>query len=283
MRNKISTVKNPLTVIAIFAGTAEISGTAILPLLEVESQQIYIWFLMLFPLLLIVFFFLTLNWNHKVLYAPSDFSNEDNFVNILKKPTIQETLTNIENDLKDSEEEINDKESTKTNDKLEKNIKSTTTTEAAREKNAKLVRNINRQRMQEIQMAELWVLNKLEKELDVPIQREMMLKVGSSKIIFDGVAQVGTRLTGIEIKYMRNRNSINSSMWENLFHRFESLYHSLNDTQKRSFSVIFAIVTDEDLMEIKEHIKKKMERLSFPVDIRVYDFDNLRNETIHYR
>lgn len=57
MRNKISTVKNPLTVIAIFAGTAEISGTAILPLLEIESQQIYIWFLMLFPLILILFSF----------------------------------------------------------------------------------------------------------------------------------------------------------------------------------------------------------------------------------
>ncbi len=74
-----------MTVIAIFAGTAEISGTAILPLLEIESQQIYIWFLMLFPLILILFFFLTLNSNHKVLYAPSDFSNEDNFVHILKK------------------------------------------------------------------------------------------------------------------------------------------------------------------------------------------------------
>lgn len=281
MKNKISTVKNPLTVIAIFAGTAEISGTAILPLLEVESQQIYIWFLMLFPLLLIVFFFLTLNWNHKVLYAPSDFSNEDNFVNILKKPTIQETLSNIENDLKDSEEEIPHEKSTKTTEKTEEDRKDTTTTKADREKDAKLARNINRQRMQEAQMAELLVLNKLEKELDTPIQREMMLKVGRSKIIFDGVAQVGNKLTGIEIKYMRNRNSLNSSMWENLFQRFEALYNSLNDNQKQSFSVIFAIVTDEDLKEIKEHIIRRMERLSFPVDIRVYDFDKLRNETVH--
>ena len=55
MKYKISTVKNPLTVIAIFAGTAEISGTAILPLLEVQSQQTYLWFLMLFPIVLIVF------------------------------------------------------------------------------------------------------------------------------------------------------------------------------------------------------------------------------------
>lgn len=283
MKNKITTVKNPLTVIAIFAGSAEISGTAILPLLERESQQIYIWFLMLFPLVLIVFFFLTLNWNHKVLYAPSDFSNEDNFVNILKKPSIQETLTNIENDLHDSEEEIKGGNSGKSAKQSGKSNKKQTTNKTDRENDAKLVRNINRQRMQEAQMAELLVLNKLEKDLDVPIQREMMLKVGNSKIIFDGVAQVGTKLTGIEVKYMRNRNTLNSSMWNNLFHRFESLYHSLNDNQKKSFSVIFAIVTDGDLDEIKDFIEKQMARLSFPVDIRAYDFDKLRNESAHYK
>ena len=84
MQTKVVTIKNPLTVIAIFAGTAEISGTAVLPFLGANSQEIYLWFLMLFPFALITLFFITLNWNHKVLYAPSDFQDEDNFVNILR-------------------------------------------------------------------------------------------------------------------------------------------------------------------------------------------------------
>lgn len=285
MKDKISTVKNPLTVIAIFSGTAEISGTAILPLLEAESQQTYIWFLMLFPLLLIIFFFLTLNWNHKVLYAPSDFTNEDNFVNILQKPSIQETLSKIEKDFVDNEDtsientaenepekKIIDTDSEKNTEKISNSSK------ISRERDSDLVRDINRKRMQEAQMVELLVLNKLEKELNTPIQREMMLKNGTSKIIFDGVVQVGSNLTGIEIKYVRNKNTFNSSMWFDQLNRFELLYRSLDDIQKKSFSIIFAIVTDENPIDVRQYIDGRMIKLSFPIDIRVYDYDELRNE-----
>lgn len=52
---KIGVVKNPLSVIAIFAGIAEISGTAILPFISSENQSAYIWFLMSFPFALIIF------------------------------------------------------------------------------------------------------------------------------------------------------------------------------------------------------------------------------------
>ncbi len=51
MVEKITHVKNPLTVIAMFAGIAEISGTIVLPFIDVANQAIYIWFLMLFPVI----------------------------------------------------------------------------------------------------------------------------------------------------------------------------------------------------------------------------------------
>ena len=35
---------------------------------------------MFFPVYLVGAFFLILNYNHKVLYAPSDYKNEDNFL-----------------------------------------------------------------------------------------------------------------------------------------------------------------------------------------------------------
>lgn len=106
------TVKNPLTVIAIFAGTAEISGTAILPLLEAGAQSTYIWFLMLFPFTLIALFFITLNWNHKVLYAPSDFKDEDHFVNILQKASLKDQIEELGEEVAvDSEEVIESEDS----------------------------------------------------------------------------------------------------------------------------------------------------------------------------
>jgi hypothetical protein len=77
-------VKNPLTIIAVFAGITEISGTSVIAFLETGQQEIFIWFLVLFPTLLIVLFFVTLNFNPKVLYAPSDFKNEENFLLVHK-------------------------------------------------------------------------------------------------------------------------------------------------------------------------------------------------------
>lgn len=78
--NKTGIVKNPLSVIAIFAGVAEISGTGVLPFIATENQWLYIWFLMFFPFTLVLLFFATLNWNHKVLYAPSDYKSDESFL-----------------------------------------------------------------------------------------------------------------------------------------------------------------------------------------------------------
>jgi len=84
-------IKNPLTVVAIFAGVAEVSGTAILPFISPANQSTYLWFLMIFPTLLVAIFFLTLNFNHKVLYAPSDFREDQAFLDSLKPIVDKET------------------------------------------------------------------------------------------------------------------------------------------------------------------------------------------------
>ncbi|MGO0789213.1 hypothetical protein ACTOWA_05030 [Herbaspirillum seropedicae] len=78
-------IKNPLTIIAIFAGIAEISGTLVLPHIAPDNQRLYIYFLISFPSVLVALFFLTLNLNHRVLYAPSDFQDEDHFMGLIKK------------------------------------------------------------------------------------------------------------------------------------------------------------------------------------------------------
>ena len=89
---KVGAIKNPLTIIAIFAGIAEISGTLVLPHISSENQYLYIWFLMSFPSVLVVIFFLTLNFNHRVLYAPSDFRDEKDFLSLMKKASIAEVF-----------------------------------------------------------------------------------------------------------------------------------------------------------------------------------------------
>ena len=50
-------IKNPLTIIAIFAGIVEVGSNVVLPFLTAENQSTYIWFLMLFPFVLVLIFF----------------------------------------------------------------------------------------------------------------------------------------------------------------------------------------------------------------------------------
>lgn len=76
-KNKIS---NPMTVIATFALISETSAAVSLPFLENDERKIYIWFLISFPFYLLFLFFLTLNFNYRSLYAPSDFAQDDNFL-----------------------------------------------------------------------------------------------------------------------------------------------------------------------------------------------------------
>lgn len=89
-------ITNPLTVIGIFAGIAQVAGTIVLPLVEQELQSVFIWYVMGFPVLLVLLFFATLIFKPKVLYAPSDFTDEQNFMKLYDVAAITQIETEIE-------------------------------------------------------------------------------------------------------------------------------------------------------------------------------------------
>ncbi|MCH7772649.1 MAG: hypothetical protein IIA49_16800 [Bacteroidetes bacterium] len=111
MFEKIQKISNPLTIIAIFAGIAEVVSTGALINVNVEVQMILVWFVMLFPVFLAILFFLTLNFNPQVLYAPSDFQNEENYLNTLriKKNQVQVSFSRLNEELENSTDKILEK------------------------------------------------------------------------------------------------------------------------------------------------------------------------------
>ncbi|POA78371.1 hypothetical protein [Pseudomonas sp. DP16D-R1] len=78
-------ITNPMTVIAIFATLSETSAAISLPFLDNKEREIYIWFLISFPFYLLLLFFVTLNFNYRSLYAPSDFDKGKHFIKVLDK------------------------------------------------------------------------------------------------------------------------------------------------------------------------------------------------------
>lgn len=102
MTEKIGLIKNPLTIIAIFAGIAEVSGTIVLPFVSETNQELFIIFLICFPSILVVLFFITLNFNNKVLYAPSDYKDETNYIKINKYDVSKQRTIEVKVPVEDS-------------------------------------------------------------------------------------------------------------------------------------------------------------------------------------
>jgi len=190
MIESIKGVRNPLTIIAIFAGLAEISGTGILPFITDVNQATYIWFLMIFPIVLVVLFFLTLNFNPKVLYSPSDFRDEANYMKIFEPSSAAQKLIKIQ------EEVLEESEATKpllTEQQFAQQPKVISS-------QAEITEMLMKDPRMRYQLAENLVIDRLARELRIQPQRDLSLRNKSSMVMFDAVFQRPDGITVVEVK-----------------------------------------------------------------------------------
>lgn len=76
--------QNPLSIIAIFAGLAEVAGTVMITYLTEDLQSIFIWFVMLFPVILVSLFFYVLYRKPLNFYSPEYYKDEENFITAMR-------------------------------------------------------------------------------------------------------------------------------------------------------------------------------------------------------
>lgn len=287
MKNKFAVIKNPLSVIAIFAGIAEISGTMVLPHINPANQVLFIWFLMLFPFTLVVLFFITLNWNYKVLYAPSDFKDENNFVN-LQQASTSEVLLKIEDDLIHlvNESVSIGVEQTQEDNRVPEHFTDTVhsldnqltyniiSSKADRALQSDIIKRINNQRIKEARLIEKQLVAKVQNEFSSTIYRDIKIESQNSKFIFDGVIQNGQMLTVFEVKRI-NLNTFNGSYLNRLMDNYKTFYSGLTKNQKSMFSMIFIVATDDEIAEVNERIDKLFSIIDFKLETKIYSIDSL--------
>lgn len=84
--NIVSAVTGPLKMIAVFATSSEVIGTLVVPFIDdTRNQLVLIAFLVVYPAILTFLFFFVLYKKHLVLYGPSDFSNQKDFLELTLK------------------------------------------------------------------------------------------------------------------------------------------------------------------------------------------------------
>jgi len=277
---KIGHIKNPLTVIAIFAAIAEISGTTVLPFIESENQGIYIWFLMLFPLFLVGIFFLTLNFNHKVLYAPSDYKNEDNFLKSFGKATTQEKENKLREEVEEAEETSSSDESEPDVDnqqKQEENLSESPSRQSSFISN----KDIHTSLMANVSLAEKLAILKLSKDMGLEFRTDVRFETPSNrKIIFDGLALHKDKIHAVEVKLFRNEH-ISPSRLEKVLLESELMASQMKGIDSKELILHFVAVVDNpevDISRVKERLARYIERYSVNVKLHVVSLSDLKNE-----
>jgi hypothetical protein len=268
---KIGSVSNPLTIIAIFAGFTEISGTAVLQFIAPANQAIYVWFLTVFPILLVALFFITLNFNHKVLYAPSDYQDEENFLRSLPKATFAEKVQKIEAEIQEQLTAV--QELPKTEKTFADNLTPSTPTVSD-------TRLSRRSTTSTYLGVEDLVFRKLGKEFSSQIQREIKLNNHAGLYIFDGLVRHQGVTTVIEVKYLRNALASGTSLRLAL-DLIQKSVMLLPAEKAMNMRILLAIVTDEggvSNLRIAEEVDRLRNEFSFLIEIRFFNRADLEQE-----
>ena len=269
-----SAVKNPLTVIAIFAGLAEVAGTVVLPFVAETNQLTYIWFLMVFPTLLVLLFFLTLNKNPKVLYAPSDFRDESNYMKIFRPSSTTERLVKLENEVQESidEEPIQEVTITKDNGTVE--------TKNAVSSQLDLFERMSSDPRNRYMLAENLIIDRLSAEFRMPAQRELALrKQFGTGYLFDAIFEDKRGPIIVEIKFLPEK-SYTRRLRETL-KKMEHAVSSLPDIMRRNTRVLLVFAHErpnEEVAMIKKELNEMVRTLSVPIEIRMYNLKELITE-----
>ena len=269
MIENIKWVRNPLTIIAIFAGLAEILGTGILPFIADVNQATYIWFLMIVPVVLVVLFFITLNFNPKVLYSPSDFRDEANYMKIFQPSTTAQRLFKIEGEVTEESEVT---KPLPPESHLEADLK----VSKSHAEIAELMKTDPRMRYQ---LAESLVIDRLTRELHLQPQRDLSLRNRTSWVVFDAVFQHPNGITVVEVKFFSGQ--IPLSRFRQVLHRIQSSLRALPQNVQRNAHAILAIAYDMP-EERAQKVKRELESIAadsiIPIEVRMFSFPDLLKE-----
>jgi len=263
--SKVGFVRNPLTVIAVFAGLAEVSATIALPQLSPNAQNVFVWFVMLFPTLLVGLFFFVLWQKHHVLYAPSDFSDEKNFMrHWVPAPETQE---GIEQEDEGADGGLGGLQ-----------VRSATSASEGRADERKTNYADFRRKREDAQKR---VILKLSKKLGLSFATEVALgrEIGTR---YDGVASAPSGPVMVAVNLLRSMTSGPMSLRREL-DRAASLSYRLPAAEMRNAKLILAYVfeTEEQFADaegLRSRMRETRDAANLPivVELEFYTLESLQ-------
>lgn len=203
MKNSKGLTKNPLGIIGLFISliygfACLVLSTSIVNLQSEYERLPLIWFIIIFPIVILgAFIFLVVN-HHEKLYAPSDFRNDDSFIETMSGKKIKEKQEKEAELLNSADSSSVEMLETKTP------IKEKTIKPAEIENNTIGKTELSNR----ISDAERWVVKDLELEYNIAFRTNQRLISNNIKLDLDAYASSPEKIIIAEIKYWHSNKAI---------------------------------------------------------------------------
>lgn len=249
--------RNPLGIIALFI--VLVYGIAGLVLgvssghLESNERQPLVWFLVVFPVVVLAVFYRLVTAHHVKLYAPHDFPDAEGFFRALTPSEQKERL----------EQEIRELESTPALVDGEKTV-------AVEMEGTGLIKGMSARHAWVL--AEEFAFRELEAEFGVPIQRQVAI-AGDYGV--DGVFLDKGKIRVIEIKFTKHPRLALAAR------RAADQLRRIADKMKPASFILAIVVDGMPSTQLEGQIAKTQDQLKsmpFQIDLRIYDFVELKKK-----
>ncbi len=259
-----SLARNPLGIIALFIvllyGIAGIVLGASAAHLQPSERMPLIWFLALFPVLVLVVFAWLVSKHHQKLYAPSDFKSDDAFLQAISPERQRQ--------------------------RLEKEVAEVTASDDIRaiEQPLPLARQIESSRIRaEVVLAEDLVFRQLETEYSAPVRRNtsILARIATGRevrIPVDGLVVAKDKLLAVEVKLFRELTS--KKNLRNRLNEVAGVAIQLGNANLPELSFLLAIVSPDLSADTRRLIEDEFHSLvdsgRLPVELRFFDLNDLK-------
>ncbi|TFH85079.1 hypothetical protein EQG41_18890 [Billgrantia azerbaijanica] len=258
---------SPLGIIALFIvllyGIAGFVLSSSADFLTPEERTPLIWFLVIFPFLVLGVFAWLVSQHHTKLYAPKDFVSDETFLR---------ALTPVEKEEKQREEiEKYGVSETSASVPSELTFSSPSFSRKPLESRSGVFR--------EYALAERLAIKKIREDRKIQILEDQELRRGNQRVQVDGLSVSENLLTAFEIQYFKGdsfKKNLRNRMSEIAYKAMRLAAFSKNSEVKLVYVAVVDGLSDEGKGRIEELFSEFTSASIVPIEIEILDFDVLK-------
>jgi len=267
LTNAKGLARNPLGIIALFISM--IYGFACLVLgisgksLVHEEKMPLVWFLIFFPVIILLSFLYLVIRHHKKLYAPSDFRDDSGFLFTIDSKNIDERLEAKTNELTVELIQDNSFQNIDNIEKQERELK-----EEINSRNSETNEDLKKKYL----MIENLVFSDLESEFKAPILRS----VAGNHFYFDGMVDLSKEVIGVEVKYTKLGHLGNEIVLRRAIRNLVDVKRVFSPKNVRFMLIV--VHECKNLEILNKDIKRIKESTNNQIEFRIYNYNDTINK-----